>query len=56
MELIKRNEKNKDDIRINKDLSDMRIYIRDLIQSSFDFLRKMMYLTNNIAGNIIYLS
>ncbi len=55
-ELIKRNERNEDDIRIDKDLSDMRAYMRDLIQSSFDFLREMMHLAATIAGDMISLS
>ena len=38
MKLIKKNERNEDDIRIDKDLNDMKIYIKDLIQSLFDFL------------------
>ena len=56
MELIKKNERNKNDIRINKDLDDMRTYMRDLIQSSFDFLREMMHLIAIIAGDMISLS
>ena len=55
MKLIEKNERNKDDIKINKDLHDMKIYIRDLIQSSFDFLRKIMHLIIIIIENIISL-
>src|SRR5436190_11519176 len=56
MELIKKNERNEDDIKIDKDLSDMRVYMRDLIQSSFDFLREMMHLTAVIAEDMTFLS
>ena len=56
MKLIKRNKRNKDNIRIDKDLNDMRIYMKDLIQSSFDFLREMMYLTIIITRDMIFLS
>ena len=53
MELIKKNKRNKDNIRIDKDLSDMRVYMKDLIQNPFDFLRETMYLTIIIIGDII---
>ena len=56
MKLIKKNERNEDDIRINKDLNDMKVYMRDLIQSPFDFLREIMYLTIVIAGNMTFFS
>ena len=56
MKLIKKNERNEDNIRINKDLGDMRAYMRDLIQSPFDFLREMMHLTAAIAGDMTSLS
>ena len=56
MKLMKKNERNEDDIRINKDLDNMKIYMRDLIQSSFDFLREMMHLIAIIAGDMISLS
>ena len=56
MKLIEKNERNEDDIRINKNLDDMRAYMRDLIQSSFDFLKEMMHLTTIIAGDMISLS
>ena len=56
MKLIKKNERNKDDIRINKDLSDMSIYMRNLIQSSFNFLREIMHLIVIIIENMISLS
>ena len=56
MKLIKKNERNKNDIKIDKDLDNMKAYMRDLIQSSFDFLREMMHLTIVIAGDMISLS
>ena len=56
MELIKKNERNEDDIRIDKDLGDMEAYVRDLIQSPFGFLREMMHLAVAIAGDTIFLS
>src|SRR5438876_12218493 len=31
VELIKRNERNEDDIRIDKDLGDVGVYVRDLV-------------------------
>ena len=56
MELIKKNERNEDDIKINKDLNDIKAYMRNLIQSPFDFLREIMHLTIAIAGDMIFLS
>ena len=55
MKLMKKNERNEDDIRINKDLDNMKIYIKDLIQSLFDFLRKIIYLIIVIIRNMIFL-
>jgi hypothetical protein len=55
MKLIKRNERDEGEIRIDKDLDELRIYIRDLIQSPFGFLREMMHLTAHIAGDNTYL-
>jgi len=50
-ELIKRNERNEDDIRIDKDLGDVGAYVRDLVQSPFGFLRETMHLAATIAGD-----
>src|SRR5947207_14419700 len=55
MELIEKNERNEGDIRIDKDLDDMKAYVRDLIQSPFDFLRETMHLTAAIAGDTTFL-
>ena len=55
MKLIKRNERNENDIKINKNLSDIRIYIRNLIQNLFNFLRKIIYLIIIIIKDIIFL-
>ena len=55
MKLIKKNERNEDDIKIDKDLNDIRAYMRDLIQSSFDFLRETIHLTIIIDFKIVHL-
>ncbi len=45
-----------DDFHIDKNLNELRIYIWDLIQSSFNFLRKMIYLIIIITKDITFLS
>ena len=37
MELIRRNDGNEDSLRIDKDLSELGMYVRDPVQSSFDY-------------------
>src|SRR5947207_9894416 len=43
MELMKRNDRNEDDLCVDN-LDGLGMYVRDLVQSSFDFLRKTMHL------------
>ena len=51
----KRNERNEVNIRIDKDLNELKIFVRDLIQNPFDFLREMMHLIIVIIENTISL-
>jgi hypothetical protein len=55
MELIKRNEGDRVGVRLDKDLDGLGIYVRDLVQSPFGFLREIIYLTTHIAGDNTYL-
>jgi hypothetical protein len=50
-ELIKRNERDGGEIRIDKDLDGLGVYVRDLVQSPFGFLRETMHLAAHIAGD-----
>jgi hypothetical protein len=47
-ELIKRNERDGGEIRIDKDLDGLGVYVRDLVQSPFGFLRETMHLAAHI--------
>lgn len=47
MELLRRNN----DLRVDKDLNGLGIYIQDLVQSPFGFLRETMHLAATIAGD-----
>jgi len=51
MELMKRNERNGVDVRVDKDLDGLGAYVRDLVQSPFGFLRETMHLAAAIAGD-----
>jgi len=56
MNLMMRSQAKKGEIAANKELGRMRIYLRDLIQTSFDFLVKIMHLAAAIVKNSSVLS
>lgn len=51
MELIKRNKRKGDNMRIDQNLDGERLYIKDLVQTPFGFLRETMHLAAAIAGD-----
>jgi len=51
MELMRRNDDNEGNFRVDKDLGGLKIYVGDLVQSPFGFLRETMHLAASIAGD-----
>ncbi len=56
MKLIQRNERKEGDMRIDQILNGAGMYVKNLIQNSFDFLKETMHLTTAIAEDITSLS
>ena len=56
MDLMKRFGMGERGITVDKDLEEMGVYVRDLVQSSFEFLNETMHLTAAIVENSSVLS
>lgn len=56
MNLMKRSETEEGEIRVNNELREMGMYVKDLIQISFGFLVEMMHLAATATQNSSILS